>query len=248
MLHASTQQLIRKLCELTDASALAWSEGEGEASRLETEGYVVEVQSAPATLRLLRADGRELERADEAALTSVAWPEGEGTYADRVTEMANRAHRVARGAEHAIEKILSSLSSPPKAPPAFGDTESFVKSPEPPAPAPAAITPTPAPAPAPAPIPPATPTPPTPQPTPAPQATAAPQPAPRPAAPDMLVHGISARSVQGVESASTTDVHRAIAATTPQPTPAPVAPAPAPAPPPAPKPAPAGPEIYKPWS
>lgn len=120
MLHPSTQQLIRKLCELTDAGHIAWKEGERNSSRFESEGYVVEVMAEPPTLRLLRGDGRELERADAADLAATAWPTGQGTYATHLVDMAEKAHRVARGAEAAIARILTSLSAPAKqdAPPA----------------------------------------------------------------------------------------------------------------------------------
>ena len=120
MLHPSTQQLIRKLCELTDAGHIAWKEGERQCSLFETEGYVVEIEAEPAALRLLRGDGRELERADTSDLAATAWPDGQGTYATHVATMATKAHRIARGAEAAIARILTSLSSPPKqdAPPA----------------------------------------------------------------------------------------------------------------------------------
>lgn len=114
MLHPSTQQLIRKLCELTDAGHIAWKEGERQCSRFDSEGYLVEIEAEPPTLRLLRADGRELERADAADLAAAAWPDGQGTYATHVSAMAEKAHRVARGAEAAIARILSSLSAPPK--------------------------------------------------------------------------------------------------------------------------------------
>ncbi len=114
MLHPSTQQLIRKLCELTDAGHIAWKEGERQSSRFESEGYVVEVEAEPPTLRLLRGDGRELERADAADLAATAWPDGQGTYAIQVADMAEKAHRVARGAEAAIARILTSLSAPSK--------------------------------------------------------------------------------------------------------------------------------------
>ncbi|HOY79239.1 MAG TPA: hypothetical protein PLN33_15590 [Hyphomonadaceae bacterium] len=113
MLHASTQQLIRKLCELTDAGAIDWKEGKGQISLLETEGYVVEIQPEPPSVRLLRNDGQELESADAADLAT-PWGENEGTFADNVANMARRANRYARGAETAIAKILSSLSAPPK--------------------------------------------------------------------------------------------------------------------------------------
>jgi hypothetical protein len=114
MLHPSTQQLIRKLCELTDAGHIAWKEGERNSSRFESEGYVVEVMAEPPTLRLLRGDGRELERADASDLAATAWPDGYGTYATHVADMAAKAHRVARGAEAAIARILTSLSAPAK--------------------------------------------------------------------------------------------------------------------------------------
>lgn len=135
MVHASTQQLIRKLYELTDAGALAWRMGEREVSRLETEGYVVELEPAPPVVRLLRADGRILERAEPEALAAIAWPDGEGTYASRVTEMATRANRFARGAEPVSAKPLSAIPTPPLNPPrpktvptlaSFGKTQSFV--------------------------------------------------------------------------------------------------------------------------
>ncbi len=113
MLHASTQQLIRKLCELTEQGAIAWREGEADACLFETEGYVVEVKATPPAVRLLRQDGRELERADAGDLAA-PWPGGEATYATKVGEMAHHAGRIARGAETAIAKILSSLSAPPK--------------------------------------------------------------------------------------------------------------------------------------
>ncbi len=113
MLHASTQQLIRKLCELTDAGAINWKEGKDQISVLETEGYVVEIQPEPPSVRLLRGDGQELESADASDL-AMPWGDNQGTFADHVTDMARRANRYARGAETAIAKILSSLSAPPK--------------------------------------------------------------------------------------------------------------------------------------
>jgi hypothetical protein len=115
MLHSSTQELIRKLCELTEAGAITWKEGEDGSSIFETEGYLVEIAAEPPGVRLLRADGRELERADAADLAA-PWHDGDGTFASHVADMSRRAERIARGAESAIAKILSSLSSPPKKP------------------------------------------------------------------------------------------------------------------------------------
>lgn len=116
MLHPSTQELIRKLCELTVSGHIAWKEGEGENCVFATEGYIVEVGLDPPHLRLLRADGRELERASDVDLAAVAWPEGEGTYATHVSDLASRARRIASGAEAAIERIMASLCAPASAP------------------------------------------------------------------------------------------------------------------------------------
>jgi hypothetical protein len=117
MLHTSTQKLIQKICELTESGDIVWKEAAEGRCRFETEGYQIEVAEEPPLVRLLSPEGRELEKA-EAADLAIAWTNGEGTFATRVADMARRAHRVARGAEHAITKILSSLSAPP--------TKSFV--------------------------------------------------------------------------------------------------------------------------
>lgn len=113
MLHPSTQQLIRKLCELTQSGAIEWKEGDNQRSIFETEGYVVEIQADPPGMRLLRADGHELEVASADDLAT-PWGEGDSTYGTHVADMARRASRIARGAETAIAKILSSLSAPPR--------------------------------------------------------------------------------------------------------------------------------------
>jgi len=113
MLHTSTQKLIQKICELTESSDIVWKEAPEGRCRFETEGYQIEVAEEPPLVRLLSPEGRELEKA-EAADLAIAWPGGDGTFATHVADMARRAHRVARGAEHAITRILSSLSAPPK--------------------------------------------------------------------------------------------------------------------------------------
>src|SRR6201999_643830 len=73
MLHTSTQKLIQKLCELTEQGDINWREGENGETLFDTEGYVVELKGAPPGLRVLRADGRELERADPADLAAAKW-------------------------------------------------------------------------------------------------------------------------------------------------------------------------------
>jgi hypothetical protein len=129
MLHASTRKLIVKIAELTETGAIAWKEGEGArpCSVFESEGYLIEVTADPPTLRVMQADGREIERADATDLAGEQWPGGGGTFAAQVAAMAERAHRVARGAEAAISRILSSLSAPPQRAP---EPEPFPAAPE----------------------------------------------------------------------------------------------------------------------
>ena len=200
MLHPSTQQLIRKLYELTSGDNLAWAEGPQGSARLETEGYVVEIAAAPPALRLLRADGRELEIATSEILAAVNWPSGDGTYATRVSEMAHRAQRITRGAERAVTTILASLSAPrtkPAAEPtaAFGQITGFARTE---------------------------------------RVEGSTQPPLKPSQPDMLAHGISTRSVQGVEQSTSARFER-FAPASPKPQPSPRPPA-------------SGSNIYKPWN
>src|SRR5262245_45846863 len=116
MLHASTQKLIQKLCDLTQAGEIVWQDGPGEALVFETEGYRVEAEGNPPSIRLLRNDGKELESANAAELLATPWPDGDGDYAARVADMVRRAKREARGADLAISQILSSLSAPARKP------------------------------------------------------------------------------------------------------------------------------------
>ena len=115
MLHGPTEKLIIKLCELTAQGDVQWREGGNGAAVFETEGYAVEVASHPARLRVLNAEGHELERVDAESLAAAPWPDGQGSFADHVSTMAEQAQRLARGTDHAISRILSSLSAPPAA-------------------------------------------------------------------------------------------------------------------------------------
>lgn len=114
MLHVSTQKLIQKLCAMTQAGDVAWQEGAGNSVVFETEGYRIEAESDPPSVRVLRSDGKELEGASAADLEAARWPDEDATYATHVADMVRRARRIARGAEQAISKILSSLSAPPQ--------------------------------------------------------------------------------------------------------------------------------------
>jgi hypothetical protein len=115
MLHASTQKLIIKLCELTALGDIQWREGRDGAVVFETEGYAVEIEGQPAKLRVLNSDGDALEHVDADVLAAAPWPSGDGSFADHVSTMATQARRLARGTDHAISRILSSLSAPPAA-------------------------------------------------------------------------------------------------------------------------------------
>ena len=109
MVHTTTQQLIRTLYELTEANVLAWTKAQPTGSRLETEGYVVEVEAQPPALRLLKDDGLLLESASAEALAAIPWPAGEGTFATRVAEMAVRAARVWRQTTARQDTMLYAL-------------------------------------------------------------------------------------------------------------------------------------------
>ena len=132
MLHVSTQKLIQKLCALTQAGDIAWQEGAGNSEVIETEGYRVEAESDPPSIRVLRNDGKELEGASAADLEAARWPDEDATYATHVADMVRRARRIARGAEQAISKILSSLSAPPQKAPAPVHQFVVLTEPEPP--------------------------------------------------------------------------------------------------------------------
>lgn len=111
MLHVSTQKLIAKLCELTAQGGIQWRHDESGATVFETEGYLVEATGRPALFRVLASDGSELERVEADTLAASPWPGGDGSFADRVSTMAAQADRFARGTDHAISRILSSLSA-----------------------------------------------------------------------------------------------------------------------------------------
>lgn len=129
MLHASTQNLIRKLCDITEHGEAPWTEGQDGACWFETDGYRIEVKADPPTLRILQAGGREVESADAGSLASTPYSDEPGiTFADRVRRMGNNARRIARGADAAISTILSALSNPPRSEPAHFSTEGGAES------------------------------------------------------------------------------------------------------------------------
>lgn len=90
MLHKSTQKLIQKLWELSARGDIPWRASGDAAWAFDTEGYVVEVRDDPSELRILRHDGREIERANVEQLTRTRLSSG-GHYGERVAELASLA-------------------------------------------------------------------------------------------------------------------------------------------------------------
>ncbi len=90
MLHESTQKLIQKLWDLSARGDIPWRASGEAAWAFDTEGYVVEVREDPSELRILRHDGREIERANVEQLTRTRLSSG-GHYGERVAELAGLA-------------------------------------------------------------------------------------------------------------------------------------------------------------
>ncbi len=106
MLHASTQALILKLCEMTATGEIAWRRADDECSVFETEGYLVEVREDPPRVRVLTADGRELERASASELDQAPVSEGGVPLSDEVMRMAAFARRTSIGPATVAPKIV----------------------------------------------------------------------------------------------------------------------------------------------
>ncbi len=134
MLHISTQKLIEKLLERTDAGAIDWKEHTPQAVALETEGYVVELTGAPPSVRLAQESGRELEFVTEDALKDAIHHDGRN-FAEIVSELTKEALRYARGTEKAIQSILGAMDAPKieeadlSAPPTFSESDVTTEAP-----------------------------------------------------------------------------------------------------------------------
>lgn len=108
MLHPSTKQLIDRIGEMSAKGRIQWSEGEDGTCRFETRGYVVALSKQPPELRVTTPDGKEVEFADAGELRSVAH-DTRGDYGIYVAELYLSAKRSLRGADAAIESILTGL-------------------------------------------------------------------------------------------------------------------------------------------
>ncbi|MEZ5937519.1 MAG: hypothetical protein R3C52_04790 [Hyphomonadaceae bacterium] len=93
MLHETTQKLVVTLWEMSERNDVPWRATSENTWAFDTEGYVVEVCGAPPQIRILRRDGREIERASTVDLEATRWPMGGGDFARRVQELASAARR-----------------------------------------------------------------------------------------------------------------------------------------------------------
>lgn len=118
MLHPSTQRLILRLSEMTEAGGIPWrhSEADGEAASFETEGYTVEISPAPLRLRILARGGREVETANAADLGATPAPDG-ASFAARVAAMAAAAGRLAGSGPRPPSARLDAVSAEPSSVP-----------------------------------------------------------------------------------------------------------------------------------
>ncbi len=128
MLHAATQLLIEKVCDLTENGQAPWRFGPDEGFvTFVTEGYRIEAADRPARFSVATVAGRELENADERVLAAIRLPSGWPTLADRVADMVARARLVAGKPKPPVEEVPSSVAAPPlpRAKPMFGAIPSF---------------------------------------------------------------------------------------------------------------------------
>lgn len=109
MLHDSTQKLIQKLWELSARGEIPWRAGGDNTWVFDTEGYVVAVRDEPSELRILRHDGREIERAEADQLTRTRLPAGGGHYAGRIAELV----QLARARESEVHGPMATNGSIP---------------------------------------------------------------------------------------------------------------------------------------
>jgi hypothetical protein len=87
MLHASTQLLVEKLCELSEAGQIDWRPAGPGVLTFDTEGYRIEAALSPPELRILASDGRLIETATAADLASAPAPAPWGDLARRLASL-----------------------------------------------------------------------------------------------------------------------------------------------------------------
>lgn len=107
-IHPSTKKLIDRLYDMTLERKIAWKQGTDGAVVYDTERYRVSLVGNPTEVILSSDSGAELDKADHQELTNTLLDDGT-TYAEYVGQLHKEAHRIARGAESAIDEVLSTL-------------------------------------------------------------------------------------------------------------------------------------------
>lgn len=107
-IHPSTKKLIDRLYDKTLERKITWKQGEDGAVNYDLEHYRVSLVGNPTEVLLLSRDGVEIDKADHQELTNTLLDDGT-TYAEYVKQLHKEAHRIARGAETAIDDVLASL-------------------------------------------------------------------------------------------------------------------------------------------
>ena len=109
-IHPSTKRLIDRLSEMTLERKIAWKQGADGAVIYDTERYRVTLVGSPTEVILSSESGAELDKADHEELENTTLEDGT-TYAEFVGQLHKEAHRIARGAESAIEDVLAELNN-----------------------------------------------------------------------------------------------------------------------------------------
>ena len=114
-IHPSTKKLIDRLYDMTLERKIEWKQGADGAVVYETERYRVTLAGSPTEVILSSDAGAELDKADHEELTNTLLDDGT-TYAEYVGQLHKEAHRIARGAETAIDDVLKTLDEEANAP------------------------------------------------------------------------------------------------------------------------------------
>ena len=107
-IHPSTKKLIDRLYDMTLERKIAWKQGADGAVVYDTERYRVSLVGTPTEVILSSDTGAELDKADHEELRNTLLEDGT-TYAEYVGQLHKEAHRIARGAESAIDDVLAAL-------------------------------------------------------------------------------------------------------------------------------------------
>ena len=112
-IHPSTKKLIDRLYDMTLERRIAWKQGTDGAVVYDTERYRVTLVGNPTEVILSSDAGTELDKADHEELKNTQLEDGT-TYAEYVGQLHKEAHRIARGAESAIDDVLAELEQSEK--------------------------------------------------------------------------------------------------------------------------------------